>query len=65
MLIDNPSAACYVGQAAGEGAEPVTLRLAIPAGFERVTFTSEFFGRRFSLVGGKLVTGVSLAAGPA
>ena len=58
MLIDNPAAACYVGQAAGEGAEPVTLRLAIPAGFERVTFAGEFFGRRFSLVGGKLVTGV-------
>ena len=58
MLIDNPVAACYVGQAVGEGAEPVTLRLAIPAGFERVTFASEFFGRRFSLVGGTLATGV-------
>ena len=58
MLIDNPSTACYVGQAAGEDAEPVTLQLAIPADFEQVTFASEFFGRRFSLIGGKLVTGV-------
>ncbi len=58
MLIDNPSAACYVGQAAGENVEPVTLRLAIPADFAQVTFASEFFGRRFSLIDGKLVTGV-------
>ena len=58
MLIDNPSAACYVGQAAGEDVEPVTLQLAIPADFEQVTFASEFFGRRFSLIDGKLVTGV-------
>ena len=58
MLIDNPSAACYVGQAAGEDVEPVTLQLAIPADFAQVTFASEFFGRRFSLIGGKLVTGV-------
>ena len=58
MLIDNPGAACYVGQAAGEDVEPVTLQLAIPADFAQVTFASEFFGRRFSLIGGKLVTGV-------
>lgn len=58
MLIDNPTAACYVGQAAADGGEPVTLRLAIPAGFERITFASEFFGRRFTLAGGQLVTGV-------
>jgi hypothetical protein len=47
-----------VGQAAGKDAEPVTLQLAIPAAFERVTFANEFFGRRFSLIGGKLATGV-------
>ena len=58
MLVDNPSPACYVGQTATKDAEPITLRLAIPANFERVTFTGEFFGRRFSLVDGKLVTGV-------
>lgn len=58
MLIDNPSPACYVGQSAGEDAEPVTLQLAIPANFERITFASEFFGRRFSLIDGKLLTGI-------
>ena len=58
MLIDNPSAACYVGQAADKGSEPVTLQLAIPANFQKVTFASEFFGRRFALINGKLVTSV-------
>jgi hypothetical protein len=58
MLIDNPSAACYVGQTVGDNPAPVTLQLAIPADFTQVTFASEFFGRRFSLVQGRLVTGV-------
>ena len=58
MLIDNPSTACYVGQAAGESSEPETLQLAIPANFQQVTFASEFYGRRFSLIGGRLVTGI-------
>jgi hypothetical protein len=58
MLVDNPSQACYVGKSAGEDAEPVTLQLTIPANFTRVTFGSEFFGRRFSLIGGKLLTSV-------
>ncbi len=58
MLIDNPSAACYVGQAAGQSAQPVTLQLAIPTDFRQVIFASEFFGRRFAIIDGKLVTGV-------
>jgi hypothetical protein len=58
MLIDNPAAACYVGPPAGENVDPVTLQLAIPADFAQVTFASEFFGRRFSLINGRLVTGV-------
>ena len=58
MLIDNPRSACYVGRSAGGDGEPVTLQLAIPGSFERVTFASEFFGRRFAVRGGKLVTGV-------
>ena len=58
MLIDNPTSVCYVGQAAGKDAEPATLQLAIPADFQRVTFDSEFFGKRFSLAGGRLVTGI-------
>lgn len=64
MLIDNPSKACYVGKAAGDDLEPVTLQLAIPANFEQVTFASEFFGRRFSLIDGRLVTGVPWPPGP-
>jgi hypothetical protein len=58
MLIDNPGSACYVGQAANENSDPVTLQLAIPADFAQVTFASEFFGRRFSLVNGGLFTSV-------
>ena len=58
ILVDNPTSKCYVGQAAGEDAGPVTLRLAVPPDFERATFHEEFFGRRFSMVDGKMVTGV-------
>ena len=58
MLIDNPTAACYVGQPTGGNAAPVTLQLAIPGDFQQVTFANEFFGRRFSLAGGRLVTSV-------
>jgi len=58
LVIANPSLASYVGQPPHPGGEPVTLRLAIPADFQRVTFEKEFFGRRFSLVGDKLVTGI-------
>ena len=58
MLVENPSFTCYVGQSPVPGADPVTLQLAIPADFERTTFEEEFFGRRFFLVEGKLVTGI-------
>ena len=58
IVVDNPTLASYVGRSAQEGAEPVTLQLAIPADFDRVTFQQEFFGRRFSVVEGKLVTGI-------
>ena len=58
LTIENPSAACYVGKSPQEGAEPITLALAIPPDFERATFHKEFFGRRFSVLGGKLVTGI-------
>jgi len=63
MLIDNPSATCYVGQAPPEGGEAVTLRLAIPADFGRVTFHDEFFGRRFVLADGSLVTRIPWTPG--
>jgi hypothetical protein len=58
ILVDNPTSNCYVGRAAGKKEQPVTLRLSIPADFERTTFHQEFYGRRFSLSGGKLVTGI-------
>ena len=65
MLIDNPSAACYVGQAAGEDVEPVTLQLAIPADFaaghlrQRILRPAVLAGRR------KTRHRRPLAAGPA
>ncbi len=58
LRIENPTPRCYVGQPAGEDQPPVTLKLAIPMEFERATFDKEFFGRRFSVGSGGLVTGV-------
>ncbi len=58
MIVVNPTSSCYVGEASHEGGAPVTLRLAIPSDFEKTTFYEEFFGRRFTLVDGRLVTDV-------
>jgi hypothetical protein len=58
ILIDNPSERCYVGRPPHDGGAPVTLRLAIPADFDRVTFDKEALGRQFVLVDGRLVTGI-------
>jgi hypothetical protein len=58
ILIENPTSTCYVGQAGEEGGEPITLRLAVPSEFTRATFDQEFYGRRFSIADGKLVTGI-------
>ncbi len=58
LLVENPSPLCYVGRGTQPGIEPVTLRLAIPSDFERATFAQEFYGRRFSLADGRLVTGI-------
>jgi len=63
LLVDNPTTRCFVGRAAQEGVEPVTLRLSIPADFVRTTFDEEFYGRRFVLSGGKLVTGIPWTPG--
>lgn len=63
ILVDNPTQTTYVGPSDGEGEEPVTLRLGIPSDFERTTFHQEFFGRRFSLADGKLVTGIPWTPG--
>ena len=58
LLLENPSHTCYVGEAVGGGADPITLELSIPPDFERTTFEQEFFGRRFAVVNHKLATGV-------
>jgi hypothetical protein len=63
LVIDNPSTSCYVGAAGPGNAPPVTLRLAIPADFSRVTFGDDFFGPRFSLLDGKLVTSIPWTPG--
>jgi hypothetical protein len=63
ILVENPTATCYVGRAAQEGSEPVTLRLAIPPDFERTTFHKEFFGRRFSISKEGLVTAIAWPPG--
>ncbi|MGA2256280.1 MAG: hypothetical protein ABSG53_16650 [Thermoguttaceae bacterium] len=58
LLLENPSHTCYVGEAAHDGADPITLKLSIPPDFERTTFDLEFFGRRFSAVNNKVVTSI-------
>jgi hypothetical protein len=55
LVVANQSQATYVGESR-DGREPVTLRLSIPSSFDRVTFDSEFFGRRFRIVNHQLVT---------
>jgi hypothetical protein len=60
LLIENPLPQTYVGPAMDEAVqeEPVTLRLAIPSEFQKVTFEQESFGRSFALRDGQLVTGI-------
>jgi hypothetical protein len=48
ILVTNPSRVTYVGKLVDE--LPVTLRLAVPPNFDRVTFSNEFYGRRFRIV---------------
>jgi hypothetical protein len=57
IVVDNPTRRCYVGAHSQDG-EPITMLLSIPPHFERITFQTEFFGRRFCLLGDKLVTSV-------
>jgi hypothetical protein len=63
LQIDNPSPTCYVGKPSEGGGDPVTLELSIPSTFASTTFDKEFYGRRFSLRGGKLVTSIPWTPG--
>ncbi|MGA2066265.1 MAG: carboxypeptidase-like regulatory domain-containing protein [Thermoguttaceae bacterium] len=58
LLIENPSSTCYVGEPLSGGGDPVTLALAIPAGFERITFREEFYGRHSAMAGHRVATGI-------
>jgi hypothetical protein len=57
MLVANRSDRAYVGESSGQD-PPVTLRLSVPANFDRVTFGSEFYGRRFRIVEHRPVTDI-------
>jgi hypothetical protein len=55
IIVSNPSRTTYIGKPQGERGS-VTLRLTIPESFDRVTFSREFFGRRFQIIDHRLVT---------
>jgi hypothetical protein len=57
MLVANRSDRAYVGDSSGKD-PPVTLQLLVPANFDRVTFGSEFYGRRFRIVEHQPVTDI-------
>ena len=56
LEINNPSALCYVGEPPHPGGPPVTLRLDVPAKFQRITFDEEAWGKQFRVVNDHLVT---------
>jgi hypothetical protein len=55
LVIDNPSLTAFVGRQDG-AMSPVTLRLSLPEGFDKVTFEKEFHGRNFRVLDGVLTT---------
>jgi hypothetical protein len=57
LVVDNPSQMTYVGEPF-EDKGRISLRLSIPSEFERVTFNSEFYGRRFRVVDHQPVTDI-------
>jgi hypothetical protein len=62
MSISNPTSTTYVGSAPSEDWSR-TLALSIPQAFERVTFSGEFYGRRFRLGNGCLETDIPWTPG--
>jgi hypothetical protein len=63
MLIENPGTSTYIGQPSKQNGRAATLALSIPTDFVRTTFHKEFFGRRPTLIDGKLVTDVPWTPG--
>jgi hypothetical protein len=55
LVVSNPTLTTFLGDASKDSS-PTTLSLAIPDGFERVTFDQEFDGRHFRMAGGHVVT---------
>jgi hypothetical protein len=55
LVVDNPSRATFIGQSVDDR-PPVTMRLSLPDGIEKVTFDREFHGRNFQLHEGRLIT---------
>jgi len=55
LLIENPNPATFVGKS-HDDRPPVTLRLSLPEGVEKITFEREFHGRNFQLQAGQLIT---------
>jgi hypothetical protein len=62
LMVSNPTRTTYVGYSQGERG-PVTLRLTIPPSFDRVTFSREFFGRRFQIIDQRLITDIPWTPG--
>jgi hypothetical protein len=63
LQIDNPQKRTYVGLCPEKEGDPITLQLSIPPEFQRITFQQEFYGRRFTLRNGKLVTSIPWTPG--
>jgi hypothetical protein len=57
QVINNPSNATYVGEKSN-ATSVETLSIGIPDGFERVTFSSEFHGRRFRIAENRILTDI-------
>jgi hypothetical protein len=55
LVVANRSRTAFIGMAESNG-EPITFRLTLPQGFDKVTFDKEFHGRNFAILDGKLVT---------
>jgi hypothetical protein len=57
LLIANRTETTYIGQPMADRQGP-TLRLSIPEDFDRVTFSKEFYGRRFQIIDHRPVTDI-------